>query len=62
VRSPKTRTITVGFSLMAVCYPPWEWSNWMLRKTPGGCLCLGPMRLRLQRETAQRSIRQRKAR
>lgn len=47
------REITVGFTLMFVCFPLTEWGNWMWRRTPSG-VCIGPMRISLKRETAVR--------
>lgn len=47
------RTITLGFTLMVVCFPLTEWSNWMWQRTPNG-RCIGPFRISIKRETAQR--------
>ncbi len=49
------KEITVGFSLTLMCFPPWEWSNWMWgREFRDQAFSVGPMRFNARRLTVFR--------
>lgn len=50
-----TRTITIGFTMMFVCFPLTEWDNWKFHRLwHGRGWCVGPMRFSFRRETTER--------
>lgn len=49
------KRITTGVEFAALCFPPWEWSNWKWgREFPEQMFAVGPMRFKCARTFAWR--------